>query len=222
MTLYARHTGLSSPVGEERLPRDRDDHDGRHRGRAGAAPGEHVEDRGPALLSQASADEFTSFWAAEASMMWRYAASRFSAHDADDLVSETMIVMAAKWDDLAARGVRPRPYAYGVLKLKALKFVRHRASEPLLPDPAEEAVPGVEHAASAERIAVANIEFHNIMALLRSALTDRERRIFVMAHLHDMSTRQIAEALDTEPHNVRKSLYRSNHKLRGRLEDRRC
>jgi RNA polymerase sigma-70 factor (ECF subfamily) len=50
------------------------------------------------------------------------------------------------------------------------------------------------------------------------ALTPLERTAFLLRHIEDQSTSQIAEALNMAPNAVKQAVFRAVQKLRQRLE----
>jgi RNA polymerase sigma-70 factor (ECF subfamily) len=65
------------------------------------------------------------------------------------------------------------------------------------------------------RLAAAKIGEHIDAAL--TALSDKEKTVFVMRHYHDMQINQISESLELAEGTVKSLLFRSVRKLRDRL-----
>jgi RNA polymerase sigma-70 factor (ECF subfamily) len=80
----------------------------------------------------------------------------------------------------------------------------------------EKTVQVADVAADPERLLL-SVEIAALQAAAMPALTPLERTAFVLRHMEDCSTSEIAAALDIEPNAAKQAVFRAIQKLRRRL-----
>lgn len=83
-------------------------------------------------------------------------------------------------------------------------------------DPEQDSVQIADPAAGPERIALSS-EIGTLGELALQALTAMERTAFVLRHMEDKNTEEIAAALDVAPNTAKQTVYRAVQKMRKRL-----
>lgn len=146
------------------------------------------------------------FWAP----LVRYAIRVLGTQDAaEDVVQEAFIRLWETREQLDA-GKSVRGFLYRIVhnrtvdelrrrRLRGDRSIRLRAALPTPPTPAELTQAGQLEAAAAHAI---------------EALADRRREVFVLAHLHGLSYREISEALGISPRTVANHMTLALRELR--------
>lgn len=83
-------------------------------------------------------------------------------------------------------------------------------------DPAQQQIQVADHAAGPERTLLSR-EIETLQARAMQSLTATERTAFVLRHMEDRSTTEIASALDIAPNAAKQAVFRAVQKLRRSL-----
>lgn len=141
--------------------------------------------------------------------------------DADDIVQEAFLRAYVKLDSFGLRSdfgtwiYRIAVHcALDKLKSRTAVRVRQVAEED---DPGQYEVQVADSAPDPERLAISR-EIGALEEKAMSGLTSLERAAFVLRHMEDQTTQEIAAALDMAPNNAKQTVYRAVQKVRQRLE----
>lgn len=143
-----------------------------------------------------------------------------SEADADEVVQETFLRGYRKLGDFDARS-NFRTWIYRIAMNCALDVLNKRKSQAALPiaeeyDGEQATVQPADDAAGPDRLLLSQeIEAHRRAAM--DKLTPTERLAFVMRHMEDRSTEEIATALGIAPNSAKQAVFRAVHKLRQSL-----
>jgi RNA polymerase sigma-70 factor (ECF subfamily) len=83
-------------------------------------------------------------------------------------------------------------------------------------DPEQDAVQVADQAPNPERLAL-SAEIGSLQEMAMRSLTPLERTAFVLRHMEDQSTEEIAAALGIAPNAAKQAVFRAVHKVRQRL-----
>lgn len=141
--------------------------------------------------------------------------------DADDVVQETFLRAYQKLAGFERRADFGT-WAYRIAVHCALdRLERRRADEARRvseqTDPEEETVQVADLGPGPERLAM-SAEIAELQDMAMRTLTTVERTAFVMRHLEDRTTEEIAAALQVTPNTAKQSVYRAVQKVRHRLQ----
>ena len=162
-------------------------------------------------------DEYDAFYRRHFNHVRRIATLKSGASViGEDLATDVMVVMLEKWDDVRAGVIdNPDEYMYGVLRNRVRKHYERTFVQAHLLEKLFEPELSYE---SAERRAVINIEADNVMVMLKTALTQKQRKIFLCRYVLNMRAPEIAKFMDMTPPAVRKTLRMATKKLQDRYE----
>lgn len=140
--------------------------------------------------------------------------------DADEVVQETFLRGYRKLDDFEARS-NFGTWIYRIAMNCALDVLNRQKRQPVVPiaDEYDSELPTVqvaEHGAGPERLLLSQeIEARRNAAMEK--LTPMERVAFVMRHMEESSTEEIAAALGIAPNAAKNAVFRAVQKLRQSL-----
>jgi RNA polymerase sigma-70 factor, ECF subfamily len=140
--------------------------------------------------------------------------------DADDVVQEAFL---RAYQKLAAFESRSDfgTWIYRITVHCALDRLQRRRVEEArrvseTTDPEEDGVQIADLKPDPERLAM-SAEIAALQEIAMKGLTPAERTAFVLRHVEDRSTEEIAEALNVTPNTAKQSVYRAVQKVRHRL-----
>ncbi len=134
--------------------------------------------------------------------------------DAEDVVQEALLRGYQKLETFASRSDFGT-WIYRIAVRCALdKIGRNTVVEPMDGDLGEIQV--ADHEAGPERLLLSG-EIRAIQETAMYALSPTERTAFVLRHLEDHTTEEIAAAMGIPPNTAKQSVFRAVHKLRHRL-----
>ena len=140
--------------------------------------------------------------------------------DADDVVQDTFL---RAWQKLATFESRADfgTWIYRIAVHCALDRLQRRKQDDARRvsedyDPEEGGVQVADSKPDPERLAI-GMEIANLQQAAMRGLTAMERTAFVLRHLEERSTEEIAAALDVTPNTAKQSVYRAVQKVRRRL-----
>lgn len=140
--------------------------------------------------------------------------------DADEVVQETFLRGYRKLDGFDARS-NFRTWIYRIAMNCALDVLNKQKSQPAVPiaeeyDSEQAAVQVADRTAGPDRLLLSQeIEARRQAAMEK--LTPTERVAFVMRHMEDRSTEEIAGALGIGPNSAKQAVFRAVQKLRQSL-----
>ena len=140
--------------------------------------------------------------------------------DADDVVQEAFLRGFQKLETFESRA-NFGTWIYRIAVHCALDKLQSRRRE-LARQVSEEADPELDGvqvadpAAGPERLAM-SAEIGSLGELAMQALTAMERSAFVLRHVEDRNTDEIAAVLDVAPNTAKQTVYRAVQKMRKRL-----
>jgi RNA polymerase sigma-70 factor, ECF subfamily len=141
-------------------------------------------------------------------------------HDAEEVVQETFLRGYQKLEDFEGRA-NMSTWFYRIAANCALDLVRrkrivadNRVGEET--DPQQGEVQVADGAAGPDRLLLSR-EIAARQQKAMNTLTPTERTAFVLRHMEDRSTEEIAEALNVAPNTAKQTVYRAVQKLRQQL-----
>jgi len=140
--------------------------------------------------------------------------------DADDVVQEAFLRAYQKLATFEARADFGT-WIYRIALHCALDRLQRRRAEEArrkseVADPEEDAVQVADLRPGPERLAM-SAEIGALQEFAMRGLTAMERTAFVLRHMEDRSTEEIAAALEVTPNTAKQSVYRAVRKVRHRL-----
>lgn len=140
--------------------------------------------------------------------------------DADDIVQEAFLRGFQKLETFEARA-NFGTWIYRIAVHCALDRLESRRRELARQvseenDPEKDAVQVADLAAGPERL-VLSAEIGTLGEQAMQALTAVERTAFVLRHMEERNTEEIAAALDVAPNTAKQTVYRAVQKMRKRL-----
>ncbi len=140
--------------------------------------------------------------------------------DADDIVQEAFLRGFQKLETFEARA-NFGTWIYRIAVHCALDRLERRRRELARQvseenDPEKDAVQVADSAAGPERL-VLSAEIGTLGEQAMQALTTVERTAFVLRHMEERNTEEIAAALDVAPNTAKQTVYRAVQKMRKRL-----
>ncbi len=140
--------------------------------------------------------------------------------DADDIVQEAFLRGFQKLETFEARA-NFGTWIYRIAVHCALDRLERRRRELARQvseenDPEKDAVQVADSAAGPERL-VLSAEIGTLGEQAMQALTAVERTAFVLRHMEERNTEEIAAALDVAPNTAKQTVYRAVQKMRKRL-----
>ena len=140
--------------------------------------------------------------------------------DADDIVQEAFLRGFQKLETFEARA-NFGTWIYRIAVHCALDRLESRRRELARQvseenDPEKDAVQVADLAAGPERL-VLSAEIGSLGEQAMQALTAVERTAFVLRHMEERNTEEIAAALDVAPNTAKQTVYRAVQKMRKRL-----
>lgn len=140
--------------------------------------------------------------------------------DADDVVQEAFLRGFQKLETFEARA-NFGTWIYRIAVHCALDRLQNRRRELARQvseqnDPEQDAVQVADSAAGPERL-VLSAEIGSLGGQALQSLTAMERTAFVLRHMEDRNTDEIAEALAVAPNTAKQTVYRAVQKMRKRL-----
>jgi RNA polymerase sigma-70 factor (ECF subfamily) len=140
--------------------------------------------------------------------------------DADDVVQEAFLRGYRKLDSFESRS-NFGTWIYRIAVRCALDRIggrkvdeRHRVAEAA--DPEQDQVQVADHAAGPDRLLLSG-EIGALQEAAMHSLTPTERTAFVLRHMEDRTTEEIAAVLGVAPNAAKQAVFRAVHKLRLRL-----
>jgi len=140
--------------------------------------------------------------------------------DADDVVQDAFV---RAWQNLSRfeLGSDFGTWVYRIAVRCALdRLSRRKADEARRvseeTDPEQDAVQVADAGPDPERLAI-SAQMASLQQLAMRGLTPMERTAFVLRHLEDRSTEEVAAALNVTPNTAKQSVYRAVQKVRHRL-----
>lgn len=140
--------------------------------------------------------------------------------DADEVVQEAFLRGYSKLQDFDARS-NFRTWIYRIAMNCALDILNKHKSQAAVPigeeyDSEQAAVQLVDRSAGPDRLLLSQeIEARRKAAMEK--LTSTERVAFVLRHMEDRSTEEIATALGIAPNSAKQAVFRAVQKLRASL-----
>lgn len=140
--------------------------------------------------------------------------------DADDVVQEAFLRGFQKLETFEARA-NFGTWIYRIAVHCALDRLQNRRRELARQvseqnDPEQDAVQVADSAAGPDRL-VLSAEIGTLGGQALQSLTAMERTAFVLRHMEDRNTDEIAEALAVAPNTAKQTVYRAVQKMRKRL-----
>jgi RNA polymerase sigma-70 factor, ECF subfamily len=140
--------------------------------------------------------------------------------DADDVVQEAFLRGFQKLETFESRA-NFGTWIYRIAVHCALDRLQSRRRELVRQvseenDPEQDAVQVADGAAGPERL-VLSAEIGTLGEQAMQALTAMERTAFVLRHMEERNTDEIAAALDVAPNTAKQTVYRAVQKMRKRL-----
>jgi RNA polymerase sigma-70 factor, ECF subfamily len=140
--------------------------------------------------------------------------------DADDVVQDTFLRAFQKLATFESRADFGT-WIYRIAVHCALDRLQRRRQDDARRvsedyDPEEDGVQVADSKPDPERLAIST-EIADLQQAAMRGLTDMERTAFVLRHLEERSTEEIATALDVSPNTAKQSVYRAVQKVRRRL-----
>jgi RNA polymerase sigma-70 factor (ECF subfamily) len=140
--------------------------------------------------------------------------------DADDVVQEAFLKAFQKLASFESRSDFGT-WIYRIAVHCALDRLERRKSEEARrvteePDPEEGGVQVADPSPGPERLAW-SAEIASLREIAMRGLTARERTAFVLRHLEERSTEEIAAVLEVNPNTAKQTVYRAVEKMRQRL-----
>lgn len=140
--------------------------------------------------------------------------------DADDIVQEAFLRGYQKLETFEARA-NFGTWIYRIavhcaldrLEIRRRELARQVSEET---DPEKDAVQVADWAAGPERLVLSG-EIGSLSREALQALTAMERMAFVLRHMEERNTDEIAAALDVAPNTAKQTVYRAVQKMRKRL-----
>jgi RNA polymerase sigma-70 factor (ECF subfamily) len=141
--------------------------------------------------------------------------------DADDVVQEAFLRAYQKLATFEKRA-EFGTWVYRIAVHCALDRLQRRRAEEARrvseeTDPEEETVQVADRAPGPERLAM-SAEIAEVQELAMRTLTAMERTAFVLRHMEDRTTEEIAAALQVSANTAKQSVYRAVQKVRHRLQ----
>jgi RNA polymerase sigma-70 factor (ECF subfamily) len=140
--------------------------------------------------------------------------------DADDVVQEAFLRGYRKLENFESRS-NFGTWIYRIAVHCALDSIKRRRSDEISRvgeenDPEQDRVQVADETAGPDRLLLSG-EIGAMRETAMTSLTPTERTAFVLRHLEDCTTQQIAEALGIEPNAAKQAVFRAVHKMRSRL-----
>jgi RNA polymerase sigma-70 factor (ECF subfamily) len=155
------------------------------------------------LDQDAEAMTFDGIYDAHFAFIWRTARRLgVSESDVSDVAQEVFLVVHRKLDSFERRGA-VKTWLYGILRRVVSDYRRTQRRKPSMVGRAEAFEPDAW--TSSNKTPDQNAEEREAMLLVQKLLgelDDDKREAFVLSELEQMTTAEIAEALDTNPNTV--------------------
>jgi RNA polymerase sigma-70 factor, ECF subfamily len=140
--------------------------------------------------------------------------------DADEVVQETFLRGYQRLDGFESRS-EFSTWIYRIAVNTALNMVNKKKLDTPYqiaedPDPEQHQVQVADHSAGPERTLLSR-EIEALQATAMKSLTATERTAFILRHMEDRSTTEIATALNIAPNAAKQAVFRAVQKLRRSL-----